>query len=84
MTVKWMDTIVTTAGPGVAVAQMAVGGGVLVCIRRADVRGRNCGGPCLNVEARWCAVHEVWCVEEVCEMCSRASARKAAGDEIGR
>lgn len=70
---KWLEEIETTAGCGLVVAEMTAGNGAgngdaLVVIKRANVIGQVCTGPCLHVQVTLCARHSVWYTDK-CPRC---------------
>lgn len=55
---KFMDRVMTQSGPGLVIGNLT-GGGTLVAIRREDLVGLSCRGPCLNMMMGWCGMHQV-------------------------
>lgn len=50
---KFMDRVMTVMGPGNVIGRMMDGSGLLVAIRREDLVGKQCLGPCLNLGVKW-------------------------------
>lgn len=71
---KFFDMILTTAGPGYVIARTNGGRtGVVAAIRREDLVGMACRGPCVNLAFRLCQEHGVWFRDaERCPMCAES------------
>ncbi len=50
---KFMDRVMTAMGPGNVIGRITDGSGLLVTIKREDVIGKQCLGPCLNLAVKW-------------------------------
>ncbi len=53
---KFWDPVMTKLGPGNVIGMLVDGSGILVSIRREDLIGKVCTGPCLNTIVKWSEV----------------------------